>query len=70
MKNQETLGLIRGAKPLARFVFDDERQFKKIYGLKDALSLFRLNGQICGRPETILARVAQLEAEAARGVES
>jgi hypothetical protein len=61
MKNLETLALIRSAKPLARFVFGDERQFKKIYGMKDELSLFRLNGQICGRPETIIARVAQLE---------
>jgi hypothetical protein len=66
MKKLETLALIRGAKPLARFVFDDERQYKKIYRMKDELSLFRLNGQICGRPETIKTRVAQLEAKAAQ----
>jgi hypothetical protein len=56
-----TLSLIRGAKQLSRFVFDDERQFKKIYGLKKELGLFRLNGQICGRPETIVARIAERE---------
>jgi len=56
-----TLGLIRGAKQLSSFIFGDESQFKKIYGLKDQLGLFRLNGQICGRPETITARIAERE---------
>lgn len=69
-KEPQTLGLIRGAKPLARFIFDDERQFKKVYGLKEELSLFRLNGQICGRPETIVGRIAQREAKAAAGTET
>jgi hypothetical protein len=61
IRKQATLGLIRGARKLARFVFDDEAQFKKIYGLKQELGLFRLNGQICGRPETITARIAARE---------
>ena len=61
MRKAATLGLIRGAKQLSRFIFDDERQFKKIYGLKDELGLFRLAGQICGRPETITARIAERE---------
>ena len=60
-----TLGLIRGAKQLSRFIFDDERHYKKIYGLKEELGLFRLNGQICGRPETIVARIAEREAHSA-----
>jgi hypothetical protein len=55
------LGLIRGARPLARFIFDDENEWKKVYPLKDELGLFRLNGLICGRPETILARIAERE---------
>ena len=50
-KEPQTLDLIRGAKPLARFIFGDQRKFKKVYGLKQELSLFRLNGQICGRPD-------------------
>jgi hypothetical protein len=70
MEKPETLGLIRGAKPLAAFVFGDPDQFKKIYGMKAELSLFHLNGQVCGRPETIRDRIAQLEAEAAQGAET
>jgi hypothetical protein len=55
------LGLIRGAKKLAGFIFDDEEEWKKVYPLKDDLGLFRLNGMICGRPETIVSRIAELE---------
>jgi hypothetical protein len=60
-KTRVGLGLIRGARNLARFVFDDEDEWKKIYTLKDELGLFRLNGMICGRPETIKARIAERE---------
>ena len=59
------LGLIRGAKRLAGFIYDDEREFRKVYGLKAALGLFRLNGQICGRAQTITARIAAREAATA-----
>ena len=55
------LGLIRGAKRLADFIFDDEGEWKKIYPLKDELGLFRLNGLICGRAETIISRIAERE---------
>jgi hypothetical protein len=61
MKAKEGLGLIRGAKKLAGFIFDDEEEWKKVYPLKDDLGLFRLNGMICGRPETIVSRIAELE---------
>jgi hypothetical protein len=57
------LGLIRGAKRLADFIFDDERQWKKVYPLKEELGLFRLNGLICGRSTTIIARIAEREAD-------
>lgn len=60
-KARDGLGLIRGARPLARFIFNDENEWKKIYPLKRELGLFRLNGLICGRPETILARIAERE---------
>jgi hypothetical protein len=56
------LGLIRGAKRLADFIFDDANEWKKVYPLKDELGLFRLNGLICGRPETIIARITEREA--------
>ena len=55
------LGLIRGAKRLADFIFDDEREWKKVYPLKDELGLFRLNEMVCGRPETIISRIAERE---------
>jgi hypothetical protein len=55
------LGLIRGARPLAGFIFDDEDEWKKVYSLKEELGLFRLNGLICGRAETIRARIAERE---------
>jgi len=61
MKPKAGLGLIRGAKKLAEFIFDDEDEWKKIYPLKGELGLFRLNGMICGRPETIKARIAERE---------
>jgi hypothetical protein len=63
-KQRASLGLIRGGKKLAAFIFDDPAQFKKVYGLKQELGLFRLNGQICGREETIVARIAEREARA------
>jgi hypothetical protein len=61
---KKTLGLLRGAKKIADYVFDDETQFKSIYALKEQLGLFMLNGQVCGRPETIDARIAARETEA------
>lgn len=66
MKNLETLGLIRGAKPLAGFIFGDERKYKQIYPLKSELGLSFLNGRLCGWPEHIAARIAEREARAAQ----
>jgi hypothetical protein len=34
---------------------------KKVYPLKTELGLFRLNGMICGRPDTIRERIAARE---------
>jgi len=58
---KEGLGLIRGAKNLAMFIFGDEAEVKKVYPLKEELGLFRMNGMIVGRPETIRARIAERE---------
>jgi hypothetical protein len=55
---------LRGAKQLAEFIYDDEEQFKKIYGLKRELGLFYLRGQLCGRVETITAKIAERERQA------
>jgi hypothetical protein len=55
------LGLLRGTKQLAAFIFDDPAEWRKVYALKETLGLFRLNGLICGRPETIRARIAECE---------
>lgn len=61
VKAKAGLGLIRDAKKLAIFIFDDEEQWKQVYALKAELGLFRLNGMICGRPETIISRIAERE---------
>jgi hypothetical protein len=58
------LDIIRGARGLAAYVFGDENEWRRIYALKDELGLFRLGGEICGRPETIAARVAARETTA------
>ena len=69
-KKLPALGVLRGAKPLAGFIFGDEREFKKVYQLKAELGLFLLNGRLCGRPEHIAARIAEREAEAVAGAEA
>jgi hypothetical protein len=64
LAKQRQLDIIRGARALAAYVFGDEKEWRRIYALKDELGLFRLRGEICGRPETIAARVAAREATA------
>lgn len=65
MRKAQTLGVLRGARRLADFIFGDEDEFKKVYPLKAELGLFLLNGRLCGRPKHITARIAEREAEAA-----
>jgi len=60
-------GLLRGARRIARYVFDDENEYRKIYGLREALGLFPLNGMLCGLPATIDERLAQYQRDAAQG---
>jgi hypothetical protein len=48
------LDLLIGAHALAVYIFG-------VYPLKRDLGLFRLRGQICGRPETINQRIAERE---------
>jgi hypothetical protein len=53
-----------GAKRIARYAFDDERKWRWIYTLKDALGLFYMGGRICGNPDTIDERLrAKAEAK-------
>jgi hypothetical protein len=65
-KNQETpdrqLDILFGARALAAYIFADEEKYRKVYPLKDELGLFRMSGQICGRPATIDSRIAAREA--------
>jgi hypothetical protein len=53
--------VIRGARALAVYIFDDEEKWKAVYRLKNELGLFKLRGFLCGRPETIDARIAARE---------
>ena len=59
------LHILFGARALARYIFADEKKFRKVYPLKDELGLFRMCGQICGRPATIDQRIAAREAASA-----
>jgi hypothetical protein len=56
------LGLLVGARAIALYVFGDEEEWRRIYFLKSELGLFRLGGQICGRPATIDERLRAKEA--------
>jgi hypothetical protein len=60
------VNLLVGAKAIADYVYGDEAKWRSIYGLEGALGLFRLGGQICGRPTTIDARIEAREPKAER----
>jgi hypothetical protein len=62
---ESDLGLLFGARELAGYIFGSEKKWRKVYPLKRELGLFRLRGQICGRPETISQRIAEREKMAA-----
>jgi hypothetical protein len=66
-RRRRGLGLLKGAKKIAGYVFDDEDEYRKVYGLREALGLFWLNGMLCGLPATIDARIAEHERLGARG---
>jgi hypothetical protein len=51
-----------GARALAAYIFGSEEEWRRVYPLKKELGLFRLRGQVCGRPATIDARFAAREA--------
>ncbi len=59
--DERRLDVIFGAKALAQYIFIDEAKWKA--GLKGELGLFKMHGQICGRPSTMDQRVAALEAD-------
>jgi hypothetical protein len=61
---ESDLGLLFGSRALAGYIFGDEEQWRKVYSLKRELGLFKLRGQICGRPKTISHRIAEREAAA------
>jgi hypothetical protein len=58
------LDVLFGARALAQYIYGDKKQWRKVYLLKDELGLFRLRGQVCGRPATIDSRIAAREAAA------
>jgi hypothetical protein len=64
-RRESELGLLFGARALAGYIFGDQEQWRKVYPLKHELGLFRLRGQICGRPTTINQRIAEREKTAA-----
>jgi hypothetical protein len=64
---ERQLDLLVGARALAGYIFGDEEQWRRIYPLKDDLGLFRLRGQVCGRPATIDSRIAAREASKSPG---
>ena len=45
--------ILRGAKPIARYVFGNERNWRSIYGLAGELGLYDLGGRITGDTATI-----------------
>jgi hypothetical protein len=53
--------LLRGARELAKFIYGNPGEYKKIYRLKRQLALFKLNGVLAGRRSTIMARIAAAE---------
>ena len=62
--DERRLDVIFGAKALAQYIFNDEAKAKAVYGLKKKLGLFKMHGQICGRPATMDQRIAALEGDA------
>src|SRR5262249_5829589 len=62
---QRQLNVIVGARAIAAYIFGDEDQWRKVYPLRRELSLFKLGGQLCGRPDTIAQRIAEREASEA-----
>jgi hypothetical protein len=66
-RTRKGLGLLKGARKIAGYVFDDEDEYRKIYALREALGLFWLNGRLCGLPTTIDARIAEQERLGAHG---
>jgi hypothetical protein len=68
-QEQRRLDLIVGAKALALYIFNDEKRSKEVYRLRGELGLFKLRGFLCGRPQTIDARISARE-EAASSAQS
>ena len=59
---------MRGAGPIAGYLYGDEAERRKVYGLPDkekkALGIFYMGKLICARKSTIRARIAAREAGA------
>jgi hypothetical protein len=58
-------GILRGARPLALYLWGDEEKARAIYGMseeeKRALGLFHMGKFICGRTATIDRKIAEQE---------
>ncbi|SEB86034.1 hypothetical protein SAMN05444161_0024 [Rhizobiales bacterium GAS191] len=55
------LGMLCGARALAGYIFGDEEEHRRVYGLQKELGLFKLRGMLCGRRATIDARIREHE---------
>jgi hypothetical protein len=63
--------LLLGAKPLARYVFDDENEWRSLNSeaMRKTLGLFRLAGRVAGYTGVIDARLNAKVAAALAGAE-
>jgi hypothetical protein len=58
--------LLRGADPIAVYMFDDKRQRRKVYHLSETtdIPIFKLGGILCARKSKLMRWIEQQEAEA------
>jgi hypothetical protein len=62
----KNLDLLEGAPAIAEYVYGNKDRARSIYPpkIRKKLGLFLLNGQLCGRRQTIEQRIAAEEAAA------
>jgi hypothetical protein len=61
--------ILRGAGPIAAFVFGDPQERRKVYHLADRkqLPVVRLGAILCARKSTLLEWISQQERQALQG---
>jgi hypothetical protein len=64
MTNEGRRGrILRGAKRIARYVFDDEEQARAVYGLGEELGLFWLGGMIAADTAVLDEKLREKKAQ-------